>query len=90
MPGLAGARPEERLRITKQQLAEAISRLPQDQQFVLGCRYSEDLRHGEIAEVMGLSESRISQLHSLALVNLRGVIGGTAGRGEELRAAAHG
>jgi DNA-directed RNA polymerase specialized sigma subunit len=41
----------------------------------------------EVAEVMGLSESRISQLHALALVNLRAAIASTAGQGEELREA---
>ncbi len=68
----------------KLQLAKSIAELPQDQQFVLACRYQEDLRLGEIAEVMGLSESRISQLHALALVNLKAAILGTVGAADEL------
>jgi RNA polymerase sigma factor for flagellar operon FliA len=71
----------------KQLLAEAIGELPKDQQFVLACCYTEDLKQVEVAEVMGLSESRISQLHALALVNLRAAIASTAGQGEELREA---
>lgn len=68
----------------KLQLATSIAELPQPQQFVLACRYHEDLKLGEIAEVMGLSESRVSQLHALALINLKAAILGTAGSAEEL------
>jgi RNA polymerase sigma factor for flagellar operon FliA len=74
----------------KTRLAEAIAELPKNQQFVLACHYTEDLKLFEIAEVMGLSESRISQLHSLALINLKGVIESTADQGEELREASRG
>jgi RNA polymerase sigma factor for flagellar operon FliA len=56
-------------------LSRAISGLPEREQFVLACRYREDLRLGEIGEVMGVSESRVSQLHTKALISLRAVIG---------------
>jgi RNA polymerase sigma factor FliA len=56
-------------------LSHAISGLPERQQFVLACRYREDLRLGEIGEVMGISESRVCQLHTKALISLRAVIG---------------
>jgi RNA polymerase sigma factor FliA len=74
----------DRISRQKERLAESIAELPQAQQFVLACRYQEDLRLGEIAEVMDLSESRISQLHTLALVNLKAAILGTKGRAEQL------
>jgi RNA polymerase sigma factor for flagellar operon FliA len=56
-------------------LSDAIGDLPERQQFVLACRYREDLRLGEIGEVMGVSESRVSQLHTKALISLRAVLG---------------
>lgn len=55
-------------------LSDAIGDLPEGQQFVLACRYREDLRLGEIGEVMGVSESRVSQLHTKALISLRAVL----------------
>jgi RNA polymerase sigma factor for flagellar operon FliA len=56
-------------------LSDAIGDLPERQQFVLACRYREDLRLSEIGEVMGVSESRVSQLHTKALISLRAVLG---------------
>jgi RNA polymerase sigma factor FliA len=66
-------------------LSHAIAGLPEREQFVLACRYREDLRLGEIGEVMGVSESRVSQLHTKALISLRAVIG--AGGRRKLRLA---
>lgn len=59
---------EERQRL----LAEAIAKLPKKEQLVLALYYQEELTLKEIAKVMGLSESRISQLHSQAIARLRG------------------
>jgi RNA polymerase sigma factor FliA len=50
---------------------EAIAGLPERQQFILSCYYREDLRLGEIAEILCLSESRVAQLHTKALISLR-------------------
>jgi RNA polymerase sigma factor FliA len=49
---------------------EVIAGLPERQQFILSCYYREDLRLGEIAEILCLSESRVSQLHTKALISL--------------------
>jgi RNA polymerase sigma factor for flagellar operon FliA len=60
-------------------LTEAIEGLPEREQFVLACRYRDDLRLGEIGEVLGISESRASQIHTKALIGLRAALGVAAG-----------
>jgi RNA polymerase sigma factor FliA len=67
-------------------LSEAIGDLPEREQFVLSCRYREDLKLGEIGEVMGISESRASQLNTKALISLRAVLG-VAGSRKRLQLA---
>lgn len=56
----------------KRILADAITRLPEKEQLVVSLYYYEGLTAKEISEVMSLSVSRISQLHSKALLRLRG------------------
>lgn len=56
----------------KQMLAEAVERLPDKEKLVIALYYQEDLTLKEIAAVLKLSESRISQLHSQAILRLRG------------------
>ncbi len=56
----------------KQVLVEAISQLPQKEQLVLSLYYFEELTMKEIGEIMGYTESRISQMHSRAILRLRG------------------
>jgi len=53
-----------------ERLTDALEELPDRQQKVLILYYYEDLYMKEIGEVLGLSESRISQLHSRALYEL--------------------
>ncbi|MEA4900858.1 FliA/WhiG family RNA polymerase sigma factor [Desulfitobacterium sp.] len=53
-------------------LAKAIEKLPEKEKMVVALYYQEDLTLKEIAAVMNLSESRISQLHSQAILRLRG------------------
>jgi RNA polymerase sigma factor for flagellar operon FliA len=55
-------------------LTDAIAGLPERQQFILACYYKEDLRLREIAEILCISESRVSQLHTKALISLRSMI----------------
>lgn len=52
-------------------LAEAIKQLPEREQLVLSLYYDEELNLKEIGEVLGVSESRISQIHSQAALRLR-------------------
>lgn len=53
-------------------LAEAVEKLPDKEKLVVALYYQEDLTLKEIAAVMKLSESRISQLHTQAILRLRG------------------
>jgi len=55
----------------QQQLAEAIKGLPEREQLVLALYYDEELNLKEIGAVLGVSESRVSQLHSQAAARLR-------------------
>lgn len=56
----------------KDTLAKAIERLTEKERTVVSLFYYEELSLSEIAEVMSLSPSRISQLHSKAILRLRG------------------
>lgn len=52
-------------------LAGAISSLQENEQIVLSLYYEKNLHMKEIAQVMGVSEPRISQIHSRAIQKLR-------------------
>lgn len=52
-------------------LAEAIDKLPDREKMLMGMYYEQDLNFREIAEVLGVTESRICQLHSQAVARLR-------------------
>jgi RNA polymerase sigma factor FliA len=55
-------------------IAQKISELPDIQRRVLAMYYHENMRLAEIAAVFGLTESRICQIHSRAILGLRGHI----------------
>lgn len=59
-------------RQTVERLAEAIDTLPEKERIVITLYYYEELNLKEIGAVLDLTESRISQLHSQAIVRLRG------------------
>ncbi|MBL1265107.1 RNA polymerase sigma factor FliA [Candidatus Methylomicrobium oryzae] len=52
-------------------LAEAISGLPERERLVLSLYYGEELNLREIGEVLNVSESRVSQISSQAVLRLR-------------------
>ncbi len=56
------------------QLAQAILRLPEQQQKVLNLYYYEELTLKEIGQVLEVSESRVCQIHSGAMKKLRAVM----------------
>jgi len=55
----------------KKELAKAIEGLPERERLVLALYYDEELNLKEIGEVLGVSESRVSQIHSQAALRLR-------------------
>jgi len=58
----------------KDKLAEAIGTLSQKEQMVISLYYKEELTMKEIAAVLQLGESRVCQIHSLALPKLRAAL----------------
>lgn len=59
----------------KAQLSEAVSQLSEREQLILSLYYKEELTMKEIAEVVGNAVSRISQIHSAAMLKLRASLG---------------
>ena len=55
----------------KQRLADAIENLPEKERMVLTLYYYEELTMKEIGLTLGVVESRVSQIHSAAVVRLR-------------------
>jgi len=55
----------------KDLLTEAISGLPEREQLVVALYYYENLTLREIGEVLGVTESRVSQLHTKAVMRLK-------------------
>jgi RNA polymerase sigma factor for flagellar operon FliA len=55
----------------KQALGEAIQRLPERERLVVSLYYYEELTLREIGEVLGVTESRVSQLHTKAILRLK-------------------
>ncbi|MFN7085437.1 MAG: RNA polymerase sigma factor FliA [Burkholderiales bacterium] len=52
-------------------LIKAIEELPPREKMVMGMHYEQELNLREIGEVLGVSESRVCQLHSQAVARLR-------------------
>ena len=60
----------------KDRVAEAIARLPEREKLVVALYYYENLTLREIGEVLGVTESRISQLHTKAVLRLKSRVQG--------------
>ena len=60
----------------KQRLADAIEDLPEKERMVLTLYYYEELTMKEIGLTLGVVESRVSQIHSSAVVRLRSALAG--------------
>src|ERR1700687_5095871 len=61
-------------------LAVAVKQLPEKEQQVLALYYFEELTMKEIGQAMSVGESRVPQIHSLAMVRLRSLLGPAATR----------
>jgi RNA polymerase sigma factor FliA len=59
----------------KDRLADAIESLPERERLVVALYYYENLTLREIGEVLGVTESRVSQLHTKAVLALRSRVG---------------
>ena len=55
----------------KEAVADAIARLPEREKLVVTLYYYEELTLREIGEVLGVTESRVSQLHTKAILRLK-------------------
>ncbi len=65
----------------RRRLVGAIEHLPEREQMVMALYYDEELNLREIGEVLGVTESRVCQLHSQAVARLRAsIFEGGAGR----------
>ena len=60
----------------KHLLADAIAELPDKERQVLSLYYYEELTMKEVGAVLGIGESRVSQIHSLAMIRLRARLSG--------------
>jgi RNA polymerase sigma factor for flagellar operon FliA len=59
----------------KERLADAIRSLPEREKIVVGLYYYEGLTLAEIGNVLGVTESRVCQLHTKAVLHLRVRVG---------------
>ena len=60
----------------EEELPLAIDRLPEKERLIISLYYYEELTLAEIAKVLNLSEGRISQLHSTAMLRLKNALTG--------------
>ena len=77
-----GLRPADVLDATelREALADAIARLPEREKLVVTLYYYEELTLREIGEVLGVTESRVSQLHTKAILRLKARLAGAGAR----------
>jgi len=77
-----GPEPQAELAQTelKEALGEAIARLPEREKLVVTLYYYEELTLREIGEVLGVTESRVSQLHTKAILRLKARLAGSPAR----------
>ena len=64
----------------RESLATAISKLPERERTVITLYYYEELTLREIGEVLGVTESRVSQLHTKAILRLKAKLQGSLER----------
>jgi RNA polymerase sigma factor FliA len=64
----------------REAIGEAIARLPEREKLVVTLYYYEELTLREIGEVLGVTESRVSQLHTKAILRLKARLAGSPAR----------
>jgi len=55
-------------------LIRAITELPEREKLLMGMYYEQDMNFKEIGAVLGVTESRVCQLHSQAIARLRSLL----------------
>lgn len=79
LPDVIDESADQMRQLAQKQLAarieEKLRELPERERMVLALHYQQDLSFREVAYVMELTPGRISQLHTQALVRLRGMLG---------------
>lgn len=73
----------------RRRLVQAIELLPERERLMMALYYEQDLNLREIGEVMGVTESRVCQLHSQAVMRLRARLFDGGGK-ETTKAGRHG
>lgn len=73
LAGKGDADPQTHFRLVelKEIIAKAIDNLPEKERLMISLYYYEELTMKEIGEVLGITESRVSQIHSKAVFRLR-------------------
>ena len=75
----------------KSMLVKAIDQLPEREKLMMALYYEQDLNLREIGEVMGVTESRVCQLHTQAIARLRAqVVGELPAARKRKKEKAHG
>jgi RNA polymerase sigma factor for flagellar operon FliA len=76
LPDLDAVDPAERASVeeTRERVVQAITQLPERERVVVGLRYYQDLLFSEIGDVLGVTESRAHQLHTKAVLQMRGLL----------------
>jgi RNA polymerase sigma factor for flagellar operon FliA len=69
----------------QQSLVLGIEALPEREKLMMALYYQQDLNLREIGDVMGVTESRVCQLHSQAVARLRARLFGGAGANKKAR-----
>ena len=64
----------------KELIGEAIAALPEREKLVITLYYYEELTLREIGEVLGVTESRVSQLHTKAILRLKARLAAVSAR----------
>jgi len=80
LPAAGADAPEEALAAAdlRDALADGIASLPERERTIVALYHYDGLSMSEIAEAMGISEGRVSQLHTRAILTLRGRLGRTS------------
>ncbi len=66
---------------TKHVISDTIATLPEKERLVVSFYYYEDLNMKEIGSILGITESRVCQIHTKAMLRLRGKLKGNVDRG---------